>query len=334
VISGYGLFLAWLQEQGELDGSAMPSTRATRERLQAYLQYLTLRKRGHAIHGNIQSVADMMRALALGTDWRWIQRAAGRLRARTVPARDKRSRLRPIEGLAAQGYQMMARAENDTLMSTLGRAALFRDGLFLSFLGSHPLRRGNVAGMRIGVHIVEHGDQFVLKIAAPDMKNRRPYEAVTSARLSQAIKRYLEHHRRVLLTAKGRWHVPAADAFWISRDGSPCSEQTFENIFRKRTGSRDRKPLSPHLVRSCAATSVAIAAPHLVYVIPGVLGHASPRTNEQYYNLAGSLEASRAHSSVLEELERELVRSTEEPEPEDSVKPPSVKSRRRVACAP
>lgn len=94
-----------------------------------YLRYITLRKRGHSIHGNIQSIADMMRALAPEADWGWVKRAAGRLRASTVPARDKRSRLRPIEELVAEGYQMMARAENDTSMSTLGRAALFRDGL-------------------------------------------------------------------------------------------------------------------------------------------------------------------------------------------------------------
>jgi integrase/recombinase XerD len=240
------------------------------------------------------------------------------------PAHDKRSRLRPIEELVAEGYRMMARAEHDRSMSPLGRAALFRDGLLISFLGTDPLRRRNLA-LKIGLHLIERGDQFVLKIDGEEMKNRRPYEAVITPRLSRAIRRYLQRHRPVLPNARGRWHAPAADALWISRDGSPCTEQTFENIIRKRTGTGDRKPLSPHIFRSCAATTVAIAAPDLVNVIPAILSHASPRTNEQYYNLAGGLEASRAHRCVLEALESELaasrpdvVRNTTKPRPTKS----------------
>jgi hypothetical protein len=118
----------------------------------------------------------------------------------------------------------------------------------------------------------------------------------------------LLHHRPVLLRARGRWHAPTDDALWISKDGSPCSEKTFANIIRKHTSGPDRLALSPHLFRSCAATSVAVAAPGSVDIIPAILGHGSPRTGERYYNLASSLEASRAHSRMLQSLRRELAR--------------------------
>lgn len=77
---------------------------------------------------------------------------------------------------------------------------------------------------------------------------------------------------------------------------------------RKRTGERDRLPLSPHLFRSCAATSVAIRAPGSVDIISVILTHSSPMPGERYYNLANSLEASRAHNAMLDELRGELLR--------------------------
>ena len=39
-------------------------------------------------------------------------------------------------------------------------------------------------------------------------------------------------HKRVSLD---QLRLHAGDALWISRDGSPCTEQTFANIIRKRT---------------------------------------------------------------------------------------------------
>ena len=45
----------------------------------------------------------------------------------------------------------------------------------------------------------------------------------------------------------------AGDALWIARDDSPCTEQTFANLIRKRTREAGRPALSPPLCRSRAA---------------------------------------------------------------------------------
>jgi hypothetical protein len=55
-----------------------------------------------------------------------------------------------------------------------------------------------------------------------------------------------------------------------------------------------------------AATSVAIEAPGSVDIIPAILAHSSHRTGEQYYNLAGNLDASRAFNSVLDAIRNDL----------------------------
>ena len=304
--SGYGRFLFWLMERGELDGALPPASRVTRKRVEAYLDELKRTNRGHTIQNRIQELGDAMRAIAPQCDWRWLLRAAGRLRASTIPVRNKRARLRPIEELVADGFRLTTEAERDGTLSELGRAACYRDGLIMAFLGSHPMRLRNLASLRIGRHVVVEGDQVVLKLAASETKGRRDYEAIATPKLSKALKHYLRDYRPVLLAAKGRWRSPPGAALWISRDGSPCSEETFANIIRKRTAGPGRPPMSPHMFRSAAATSVAVSAPGSVDIIPAVLGHGSPRTAEQYYNLAGSLEASRAHSAMLDALQRDL----------------------------
>jgi integrase/recombinase XerD len=105
---------------------------------------------------------------------------------------------------------------------------------------------------------------------------------------------------------RGRRHVDPGNALWISRRGAACGEDALAGIVRKHTGGDGKLPLSPHLVRTCAATSVAVSAPDSVDIIPAVLGQRSPQTYERYYNLATAVEASRAHSAVIDTLRAEL----------------------------
>jgi len=69
--SGYGRYLYWLRERGELDETANPAARITRERLAAYLDELRKTNRGHTIQTRIQELGDAMRALAPNNDWRF-----------------------------------------------------------------------------------------------------------------------------------------------------------------------------------------------------------------------------------------------------------------------
>ncbi len=97
---GYGRFLFWLQGRAELDPNVEPAARATRERVSAYLEELKRTNRGPTVQNRIQELGDAMRAIAPQRDWRWLLRAAGRLRASTIPVRNKRARLRLVEELA------------------------------------------------------------------------------------------------------------------------------------------------------------------------------------------------------------------------------------------
>ena len=137
------------------DETADPATRITRERLVAYLDELRRTNRGHTIQSASKNSATPCERWSPESDWRFIKRAAGRLRANTIPARDKRGRLPRIVDVIAQGYRMMDEAEDTAgTLSELGRAALYRDGLLLVFLAYHPLRLRNLASLRIGQHLL------------------------------------------------------------------------------------------------------------------------------------------------------------------------------------
>jgi integrase len=305
--AGYGRYLYFLLRRGEINSLAGPAERITREWVSAYHAELQHTNRGHTIHNRIQELGDAMRALVPEDDWRWILRGAGRLRASTIPVHDKRARLRPIEELVAEGLQLIDEAESNQGLSALGRALQYRDGLIVVFLGFHLLRLRNLAELEVGRHIVKVGDQLILRLFKT--KGGQTYEGPVHPTVAAQLGRYLHHHRQVLLRQRGRWYAPPGDALWISKHGSRCSEDTFENIVRKRTGAGGRPPLSPHLFRSCAATSVAVNAPGSVDIIPAILIHGSPKTGERYYNLASSLQASRAHNALLDELRQDLARA-------------------------
>jgi hypothetical protein len=112
-------------------------------------------------------------------------------------------------------------------------------------------------------------------------------------------------HKRVSLD---QLRLHAGDALWISRDDSPCTQQTFANIIRKRTREAGRPDLSPPLCRSRAASSIAVDAPGDVDIIPAILGHGSPKVAERHYNLVGSREASRDHGRLIDDLRQRLSR--------------------------
>ena len=305
--AGYGCFLTWLDGRGELDPDKPVAQRVTHERLAVYLAHLKQTNRGHTIHNRIQELGDALRALAPDRDWRWIGRAAGRLRAETVAARDKRPRLRPLGELIAAGLALMEHAETAPHLSPHRRAILFRDGLTVSFLGFQPIRLRSFARIRLGSHLLESQGCAVLAIPAGETKGRRPHDAEVAELLRQQLQKYVQRHRPTLLRGR-RPGTPATDALWISVEGTPLAEESIYRRVAKATG-RSGPAIGPHLFRSCAATTIATRAPSDIHIITPVLDHSGPEIGERYYNLAGSLEASRAYGRVVEDLRR-TVRSS------------------------
>jgi integrase/recombinase XerD len=298
--AGYGFFLTWLDNRGELDPDELIAERVTHQRLVAYLAYLKQRNLGHTIHNRIQELGDALRVLAPEHDWGWVSRAAGRLRAEAVPARDKLSRLRPVDELIAAGLALMDHADSAPGLSPFKRAILYRDGLMVAFLGFDPVRLRSLGCIRLGHHLQESLGLAVLTIPAEETKGRRSHEVEVAELLRQRLFRYVQRYRPVLTRRRKSGTLPT-DYLWVSAQGIPL--ETISPRVAKATGLSGT-PIRPHMFRTCAATTVAVRAPKDIHIITPILDHSGPAIGERHYNMAGSLEASRAYAEVVNDLRR------------------------------
>ena len=86
---------------------------------------------------------------------------------------------------------------------------------------------------------------------------------------------------------------------WVSKTGSPMSREAIYHCITTRTCHILGRPINPHLFRDCAATSVAIDDPCHIGIACRLLAHRTPKTTEEYYNQARSVEASRRLQNFL-----------------------------------
>ena len=293
----YGAWLAWLQGQGLLDPLVPPAARISKDRVKAYVAALQATKSPFTVASRVQMLGDALRAMAPEKDWRWIGRAAGRLRSRAVPIRNKRARLQPPYQLAALGKRLMAEAE--AARPTLEAAMVYRDGLVIALLAYRPIRGRNLAMIKCGQHLVCRDGAWWLLFAATETKAKRPLEFPLPLDLVPEIERYLAVYRPILLTRGGRQPPAPLAALWISRDATALGYGTIAHHVERHTRAEFGAALNPHLFRDCAATYIAIVDPEHVQIIRVILGHSTLATSERHYNQARGLEAGRRYHGTV-----------------------------------
>lgn len=295
---GYGRWLGWLDAHGFLDPNVPFEERATRERVAAYAAFLTEEVSPFTVVSYIENLGNALRAMAPHADWRWILRAAYRLRTQAKSVRHKRARLQSPARLAALGKQIMADAEVSG-GSPLDAAVLYRNGLIIAFLAHRPIRGRNLAGMAVGGNLTKRTGAWWVAFTPSETKTKRPLEFPFPADLVPRLERYLEKWRPILLTRDGRQAPAAIDAFWVSKDATALGYQTISDHVERHTCGAFGAPINPHLFRDCAATAIAIVDPEHVRDIVAILGHAGLATSERHYNQARTLEAGRRYNDAL-----------------------------------
>jgi integrase len=246
----------------------------------------------------IQELGDALRVMAPDQDLKWIARAAGRLRSRAVPVKNKRARLQSPKRLVALGVRLMTAAESEVV--TLESAIAFRDGLTIAFLAYRPLRIRNLTMICYGQHLIHRADVWWIAFAGKEMKGRQPLEFPFPAELAPYLEKYLATYRPVLLTRDGKQAPASISQLWISRDSTALGSKTIGYHIRRHTRAEFGTELNPHLFRDCAATWIAIYDPEHVQIIAAILGHSTLATSERYYNQAHGLEAGRRYHRTIE----------------------------------
>jgi integrase/recombinase XerD len=297
IASGYGRFLSFLAETDGLLPDALPTTRVTRERVEAYVAELRLHNHSSTVAARVAQLARAVCVLAPTTDWTWLRRIGRRLRRSATPARDDRARLLPSSTLFNLATSLMQRAETSATVPAWRRALLFRDGLMLAMLCVWAPRARNVAETMIGTNLQRRGDIFWAVFGPDGTKNGRPIEVPLPHEFTNWVERYLGHHRPVLV-----YRAPmsvAGDAFWISHSGVPLTAKEVGQRISAVTKRELGKALNPHLFRKIISTELAIHDPAHVGVAQPLLGHADYRTTQKAYNLGRAIDAARqVHNTI------------------------------------
>jgi integrase/recombinase XerD len=176
IAGGYGRFLSFVVEVESLAPDALPATRVTRARVEAYIARLREYNHSSTVAARVAQLARAVGVMAPTTDWTWLRRVGGRLRRSATPARDDRARLVPVKTLLDLGTGLMQRAETIATVPAWRRALFFRDGLMLATLCAWAPRARNIAETMIGANLQRRANVFWAVFGSDETKNGRPIE--------------------------------------------------------------------------------------------------------------------------------------------------------------
>ena len=304
----YGYWLFWLSTHKGLDGSVDPMDRITPNRIDAYIKSLEGAVASSTIFTYILDLLRFAKSVAPDKDWAWLTDIKNRLWARAKPARDKASKIRSSEDLFRLGIDLMESADGVRCRyNPQASTTQFRDGLIISLLAARPIRLKNLAAIEIGRHIARVDDIYWLQFEAEEVKNRKHIEVPVPAILTPYIERYFTVHRPILLGTS------ISNNLWISRCGTPLSDSVIRYHVKNRTLEAFGYPITPHLFRDCAATSVAIEDPDHVRIAMNILGHHSLATTQRHYDQSRMLVAGRNYQSALGKLRNTMRQESRRP---------------------
>lgn len=170
----------------------------------------------------------------------------------------------------------------------------------LAPLAARPLRKKNFASLELGRHVVRTENKWLIIILGKETKNGQHVEFW----MPDALVHWFEHYLR---DVRPRFPGAAAKAqLWLSRYGADLGSQFLYSRITELTKQIFGAPLNPHLLRDCAATTLALESADLVQAAPALLGHRHATTTAQYYIQARNLEASRRMNALLSEIKAEL----------------------------
>lgn len=293
----YGGWLRWLGETGRLHAGQSPADRVTKANLVAFLA--ARRHLGNSyrtLENYATSLRHIMRVLAPDRDWRWMLPLIENMK-RAQPAKRVLGNLPSIFELFELGLALMETAETDERRTIRDRAFNYRDGLMIAMLASRAfMRRSNLAAIKIGQHLVRDENGYVLAFDKGEMKQKRDARMFLPAMLTDKIDRYIEVYRPAILNGRPD---PGGD-LWISHKSPKLQDLAIKLQFSKITRRVFGVSVTPQKFRHCVATSIAMADPKNIGMVPTILFHASFAVSERFYIFAREYAAFEKHSKTLD----------------------------------
>ena len=180
------------------------------------------------------------------------------------------------------------------------KALLQRNGTIIAFLALIPLRRRALTSLRIGESVVFDGDDIRIVIKPELNKTKTYWETLVPQSFGPVLRHYIDETRPCLMARSRLNH----DFLWVTKDGAPISGTAMGRLIRNQTRDLFGVPISPHLFRDIAATTLARTSPEAVGHIRALLNHSGHETAERYYNHATALEVGRNHARLIDSIRK------------------------------
>jgi len=293
--NAYGQYLAFLRKKGLLVSTQLPAERVTPELIQEYVAGLQARVAPVTVALNLWYLTVMMKVIEPKVDWRWLQGGAQYFKVTARPIRNKRQAVVPAKDLYDLGVELM----RTCVKPSRAAASRFRDGLTIAFLATIPLRLSNFRSMQLGTHLQYEGSNYRVIFSANETKTGRPIDVCVPTHLAILLEIYLRKFRPILVSAGKSSSSPQPLALWLNWSGLMMSEDGIRGQIERHTKAAFGHAIWPHLFRDCVATSDAIEDPEHIWGLADILGHATPRTAEKYYDQATSLTAGRRFQQIV-----------------------------------
>lgn len=274
--------------------------RVTKARVAAYVEGLQASIAPAGTHNYVKHLYDAVRVMAPEKDWGWLERIAWSL-GRVVPPRSKRHLVVSAHDLVDLGLQLMGDAQRDATLKPPQRALQYRDGLIIALLATRPIRRRNLAMIRIDTHLLTDTRPYRLVFGANETKTKAQLDILLPDILTPAIDKYLASWRTQINGAQTH------KGLWASAKGVPMSSEAIYDRVRLHTCKQFGHPINLHLFRGCVATTIALENPAHIGIAADLLGHTDIAMTERYYIQAGTKHAADAHAAGLQTI-RDRIR--------------------------
>ena len=238
----------------------------------------------------------MMQAMVPDRSWRWLQDVCNRIQITARPSKDKRSRMRPTAEIVAAAICELKSLPHS--ITTINDAIAYRDAVMLALMAARPLRLKNFAGLELGRHFTPTENNWLIAIPAEEIKTKQPIAFYLPEMLLPWLERYLSEVRVLFPGAAESTRV------WMGKDGVLTDQRSLGDRITKLTRRLFGTSINPHLLRDCAASSLANDSVEMAQAAPALLGHRHRSTTEKYYIQADNLAASRALGALLENIKR------------------------------
>lgn len=300
-VAGYGRWIGFLASTEPEALTLLPADRVTPDRVRAYIAMLETSLSPCGIWNYVKNLRNGLSVMSPGEDFGWL----GTIEQRLWLKADAQTCNKPVpssDRLVALGLDLMDRARQSWETLRYQARLDYRDGLLIALLALVPLRRRNIAMIRIGQHLLRSEDGWSLVFEADETKNRRPIEFAIPDLLTAPIEHYLAVIRPAFREAAKH------DRLWASLKTGGLSGDAIYCAVRKRVRAELGIDLTLHQFRDAAATTLAHSGPEDVMLARDLLGHADFGTTKKHYIRADSIDAGRQFAALLAK-EREAVRS-------------------------